>query len=89
MLGQPRPAPQELSSDLYATHLVDTNADIMIACVGIHQLQQDYSGAAGLAAKITDIVRSANGGMLFSVRRLEIELMHAGMVRNSSHYRPM
>lgn len=53
----------------------------MAANISIQQLQHHYSDAAGLAEKMAGIVRRANGGMVFSVRRLEIELMHAGTVR--------
>jgi hypothetical protein len=86
VLGQPPTAPEELSSDLYAKHLVDINPDIMktpfpfAASISIQQLQQDYGDAAGLTEKMMGVVRRVNGGMLFSVRRLEIELMQAGMV---------
>ncbi|OIW31979.1 hypothetical protein CONLIGDRAFT_248296 [Coniochaeta ligniaria NRRL 30616] len=85
VLGQPPTCREELSSDLYAKHLFDINPAIMstpfpiAAKLSIQQLQQDHADAAGLAEKLMDVVHRVNGGMVLSVRRLEIELIQAGI----------
>lgn len=74
-------------SDLYATHLVNNNPAIMqtpfpfAAKQSIHILVLDYANAAGVAENLMKVARRVDGGMLLSVRKLELELMQAGMVR--------
>jgi hypothetical protein len=92
ILGRPPTSPEELSSELYARHLIDINSNIMktpfLAAVSmaVQQLQGDYPDIPRLVENLMEVVGRVNSGMLLSVRRLEIELIQAGMVRTTRHY---
>jgi len=51
------------------------------ANLSVQQLREEFSHAAGLAEKLSGVACGVNDGNICSIRRLELGLMEAGMVR--------
>ena len=86
LTGPRSTSPQELASDLYRKHLLDSNPEIMKTpfpvatdlCVQL--LREKFSHVTALGEKLRGVAQRVHDGTICSIRRFEMELLEAGMV---------